>query len=650
MNKTSYTIALGILLFISSLSVHAVYSMSSISAQYVPYLSELQNANDFNILKGKPLTTAYSQIDAIKMVYDLQNKKLYFINASLYAYHYEFCYEYLTYKKSLEEFNLYEYSNDARRVYLLANLNYYKSIDKYGIEFFSDDKINDTQIAILYNAVCNAVYFKDKVYVVANGFAMSQTDKIPTNKILKVNEIYDGQIYQPMVYEVSYGILKHVNEEAYNIASYSSNDILIYNFLPNDIPYCRGIITTQFQTPLAHVNLLANHRHIPNCAYKYALSDSNILALIGKAVRMEVTDNNVLLTALSPKDSIAFINKPKQNILHKLTCNVIENKIVSANSIRHFQSNAYGGKAANFGELYYILRNNISYIPLPEAAYAIPFYYYKKHLENSGLDRLVDSIIQSEYINADRALLDYHLKILRMQIMQAPIDSLWLKALYTELQLYPEYTCFRFRSSTNAEDIDGFNGAGIYLSKSGCIKSDKKNIEVAIKSVWASLWNLRAYEERKYAEIDQHSVAMGILIHRAFGDEEANGVAITKNIYNPEYPAFTINIQPGEYSVVLPKENMTPEQFLIKKSSTRTHPDAISVEHIAFAPLHQYQPILHENEIKELYQYLAAIKWHFYYVLKKQYTSIGFDEFAMDIEFKLEAGSRKIYIKQARLF
>ena len=52
--------------------------------------------------------------------------------------------------------------------------------------------------------------------------------------------------------------------------------------------------------------------------------------------------------------------------------------------------NKIGGKAANFSEMM-----NVTYqdnpIPVPEMAFAIPFYYYQKHLEDNG--RKIETII-----------------------------------------------------------------------------------------------------------------------------------------------------------------------------------------------------------------------------------------------------------------
>jgi phosphoenolpyruvate synthase/pyruvate phosphate dikinase len=56
---------------------------------------------------------------------------------------------------------------------------------------------------------------------------------------------------------------------------------------------------------------------------------------------------------------------------------------------------------------------------------------------------------------------------------------------------FQDFPAFRFRSSTNAEDLESFSGADLYSSYSAKKDHPTKTIDRAIKKVWASLWNLR---------------------------------------------------------------------------------------------------------------------------------------------------------------
>ena len=87
--------------------------------------------------------------------------------------------------------------------------------------------------------------------------------------------------------------------------------------------------------------------------------------------------------------------------------------------------------------------------------------------------------------------------------------------------------------------------------------------------MWASLWNFRAYDERDFHRIDHLGAAMGVLVHPNFDDELANGVAVTKNPYDPVWPGFYVNVQVGESLVTNPDPNATPDELLISAIGER---------------------------------------------------------------------------------
>jgi len=59
----------------------------------------------------------------------------------------------------------------------------------------------------------------------------------------------------------------------------------------------------------------------------------------------------------------------------------------------------------------------------------------------------------------------------------------------------------RFRSSSNSEDLPNFNGAGLHTSTSAELGDPERTVANALRVVWSSLWNTRAYEERLNAGI-----------------------------------------------------------------------------------------------------------------------------------------------------
>jgi pyruvate, water dikinase len=241
------------------------------------------------------------------------------------------------------------------------------------------------------------------------------------------------------------------------------------------------------------------------------------------------------------------------------------------------------------------------------------------------------------------------LKAIRKKIKDSPLDASLLSLIKNKMKAKGKWTSYRFRSSTNAEDIPGFNGAGLYTSKTGSLIDTAKPIDKAVKSVWASLWSLRAFQERSFFGLDQSKVFMGILCHRNFGDEEANGVVVTKNLYRDNYPGMVVNIQIGETSIVLPSDSISCEQLLVTMPIDADDSDEnIGIDHIAFSSLSPSKNIMTNEEMVRLSRFCKAIKSHFYFNKNRFTDQSLFDKYGMDIEFKLEKRTRKLYIKQAR--
>ena len=136
---------------------------------------------------------------------------------------------------------------------------------------------------------------------------------------------------------------------------------------------------------------------------------------------------------------------------------------------------------------------------------------------------------------------------------------------------------------------------------------------------------------------------MAILVHRSFPDEEANGVAITGNIYLPLLTAYTINVQIKDISVVSPPQGFIADQFLFHIASEDAFEDP-SIEYISKSNINNGEPVMTNEEIVLLAKWLLAINQHFYRIFQPPFPS---QLFMMDVEFKLDE-ERKLCIKQAR--
>ncbi|MCB9598414.1 MAG: hypothetical protein H6719_37215, partial [Sandaracinaceae bacterium] len=130
-----------------------------------------------------------------------------------------------------------------------------------------------------------------------------------------------------------------------------------------------------------------------------------------------------------------------------------------------------------------------------------------------------------------------------------------------------------FRSSTNAEDLPGFSGAGLYESVVTVADPDDAAIAAAVREVWASVWSRRAWDEREYYRLDHDAVAMAILAQPFLDGVTAMGVAITENPFSTQRSGILVNLAPPGSSVTAAEGEELPEQVLLYRHS---RPEVIS--------------------------------------------------------------------------
>lgn len=616
----------------------------------VNYLPRIECQTDFDYIAGKPLTEKFGRAKSIKIVYNINNGKLYFTNSSRFPFHYDFCVKVLGSTDDLFTFNNNNYRENGNRQYILCNLNYYQGIEVYALELMAEDDTKVDDLYKLYKKIADVCFFRDKIKMLVSSPAMEQKfAALPALPVILADNIYKGRQFVSLNKGAAYGYIRKVSSNEYNKYTFNKHDIIILDGLPNQLPVVAGVITVPFQTPLCHISLLSQNRGTPNATYRKAWIDSTIINLENKLVYYEVNADTFLVRPASLVDAEAFWKKISRRKPIRLTIDTSRKQILNLKELSFKNVSLVGGKAANFAELMKIRIGKKS-LPLPEASFAIPFYYYYKHLQQNNITEVLTALLADSVTIQDAGKLDKALKRIRSLIKDAPLDSGFLQTVMKRMKLSgKEFVNYRFRSSTNAEDVKGFNGAGLYDSKTGSLVDTSKQVEKAIKAVWASLWDDRAFAERQYFNIDQHSVAMGILVHRAFGEELANGVAITKHLYRKDYPAYTINAQVGETSVVTPPDSISCDEAIISLGET-TGSNKIDVEYIGQSNIKKQKAVMTNDQLTELAKYLTAIKTHFFYKVEKgiRKDQVSFWNYGMDIEFKIDAHTGNLYIKQAR--
>jgi len=616
----------------------AVYEIMQLKYPEVDYLDRIIRFEAYEMLEGLPLNSTFSQVKSIKIIYSIADGKIYYSNSHKYNTHYEFCAGVLGYNKGYTIFNQEQYRNNTNRLYYLACLNHFTASDIYTLEFFSGDEINCEQIKLVYDKVAGTFYLGDSLRFYASSIDWSTCSGL---NIITSDQLYKGQNFQPLCFQENFGYLKKVDVNDVSSTYLSRHDIVLLNGIPIDISVVAGIITTQFQTPLSHINVLSHNRGTPNMALRDGWTNPTLSKLIDKLVYLQVTADSFHIREATLQEAQAFWAEKEPQTPHILNLDTTTTGLIELSDAGVNSVSLIGGKAANFAELTKVDVPDYGPLPLPEGYFAIPFYYYHQHIKKYRLDVFIDSMLNDPLFYTDVTRRRQKLEILRDSIKKCPIDTGLLRMVTEHVSTIENFTKIRFRSSTNAEDIEGFNGAGLYDSYTGTLTDLDKPIDKAIKKVWASLWNLRAFEEREYFKIDHKTVAMGVMVHRSYPSEAANGVVITKNLYDERISAITINVQIDEISVVSPENNYLPDQILYY-----TYSDEGIIEYLNHSnvPGMEGKTVITTNELKVLKDYCLAIHYH--------YCRLNFECKPIDIEFKVDVveGNRKIYIKQARLY
>jgi phosphoenolpyruvate synthase/pyruvate phosphate dikinase len=112
----------------------------------------------------------------------------------------------------------------------------------------------------------------------------------------------------------------------------------------------------------------------------------------------------------------------------------------------------------------------------------------------------------------DRQATDRNLAKIRNDIESLKIPPDLLRSISQMIRKQIPKGLVFLRSSCNAEDLDNYPGAGLYDSFGGINPDNLEQLGKYIKEVWASVWNDRAYWDRKYNGIDHKKVFMAVLV------------------------------------------------------------------------------------------------------------------------------------------
>jgi hypothetical protein len=577
---------------------------------------------------------------------------VYFLNTQNFQFHYIFARDGLGITLSNQEFNLQTYFTDSRKFIagtLLAHDSFISNTGEqglYALEFWPTDPLKVQFVNIAFQTIRAAMPFAantlayhpaGETHQALYEAEQSEFERFGIRQV-STEQLFGNITYSPLNLGEGYGRLRLI--EPSDPQPPTVRDIVIFKQLPNDLTHVAGVLTEEPQTPLSHINLKAKQNDTPNAYLKEASLDPRVAPLLGKLVYLKVAADEITIREATQTEVDDFLERVRPKESQIPPRNLCRTQIVDLDSIGHADLKTYGAKAANVAELRKVLTTP-NMVP---DGFAVPFYFYHRFMAESGLYGKAYEMIMKSKFQEDPQYREDQLKEFRDQIEKAKVPKDLSKALDKMHKMFPADQPIRCRSSTNNEDLEGFNGAGLYDSYTH--REDEGHIEKSIKQVWASLWNYRAFEEREFYRIDHFTTAMGVLVHPNFDDELANGVGLTRNIFDPNWEGYYVNVQVGEALVTNPEAGAVSDEFLVMRTLTSINPPTFENETIFIRHsnlVENGQQVLNDDQIELLIQQMRAIQAHFQAVYQRQEDPT----FAMDIEFKID-GNGQLTIKQAR--
>ncbi len=596
----------------------------------------IADASTWSRLAARPATSSIARTEVVKFIVDRADaRRIWFIDTERYEIHFFFARDRLSRPglavEDHETFNVREYRRDDRR-FEMGSIVHYLDSDLYTFELIGGDTLSGDRIVALFEEIRGALYFGERLRFRAISEQHERSiaavrDRLP---LATSEEVFAGVRYQPLTQGLALGTLRIVRG-ALDPASARPDEILVLEHLPDEIPVVAGVVSAELQAPLGHIAILCANRGTPNMGLRGALEHAELARLDGQLVALGVGTQDFTLRAATREEAEAAwaARRPAQPLIPRLDASRRELRDVC--QLGMGDAAFAGAKAAQLGEACQLGPPVIT-----PGGFVVPVAHYLSHLTSHGLDAGVAGLLADATFRGDQRARHQRLAELRVAIEQSAVDRVLVADMRRRMQRLAPRSRFILRSSTNAEDLAGFNGAGLYRSIVVPAGASEDEIARALREVWASVWLAGAYEEREWYRVDHQRVGMAVLVQPFVDGAFANGVAITANPFYQARPGYFVNAQVLGGSVTGAGGDEVPEQHLIY-----TYSEVIESELVSRSSRSPGAALLDEPAILRLTEILTLLHAHFV-------PRWGATANAVDVEFLLAGDDRHVVILQAR--
>jgi len=526
-------------------------------------------------------------------------------------------------------------------------------------------------------------------------------------KVMTVDDIMGSNAFRAMHTGEAYGYLRLFPA---NQDKTTPTDIVVFDELPLDLTVVAGVITKAYQDTNSHINLKSKQRGTPNMILRTAGEDvGGIKAWANKPVHLVVTKSGYKIEPATAQEIesryAAKINKAWTTggriLSSELLMQSYDDMCPTSAAECLKKDGLFGSKVANLGFLKKIWKDRsvpeaspLTYDPIP-VGFGVSVQYYSEFIKaNPAVALKLANLVEKEKAQVlsaeEKTTLSEEIRslILNAELPQKQLDE----TLRLMASTAPGVTKWKIRSSSSAEDLPNFDGAGLHDSYTSKLdKSDTpdhkcelvadnddtegeggvvtkmevkpKTVACAIKGVYASLWNRRAIDERSYARLDHAKVSMGLTILPSYSNESpvvANSVVITRVINSPDVWGYNLSIQKDNNTVTNPAPGTWSELTVARPLGIQGEAGTLTT--IRFAKPTKNEPVFKTTVLntqqtmlmakiamKTEIAYCQAVKGYFTANSCANVSKSREKTRALDMEMKLLANGQFV-LKQVREF
>lgn len=494
--------------------------------------------------------TPYSLPHVMFVIDRRDSDKIYYINTNRFRFHKDFLLARYLVPRGADVFKPIYIDEDRR--FIVGTIAWQQLVEKFTWELWEGDLATSEHLRYAHEVIARS-FFTRVAYKPNSTRQEEASGRLGIERVLQ-SDILRNQEYLALNPGRAVGRI-HIIDKLDDTVEIGDNEIVVLKELPLSLPPVRGIIVAKPSSPLSHVNVLAKGWGIPNVYIKDAdklFQDKNTFVW-----EFEATLSGYKFNPADTELLRSEFRSPDQQIP---PVDLTVKRLAGLRDQRKKDSVAFGSKAANLGE---IMRSRVAGITVPDG-FSVPYYWYDKFVRDNGLDKLIDEMLDEyDFIHNPRYRRQ-RLEELRNAIQKGRFDPSLRRQVLQKWRTQLGYRPVFVRSSSNAEDLPNFSGAGLYSSVPN-VRTAAALIE-GIKKVWGSLWKFEAYEARTRNYVSHEDVYMSALIQIGV-DMQKGGVLITKDPFNgTSSEAVYISSVCGHNSVVVNNSGL-PEQVLFSPLS-----------------------------------------------------------------------------------